>query len=368
MNSLTKDRAKEKAQNLKKILDNLGHDIGIRHCYEVLAKTSGYESWNAMSAKLEDSAQKPAHQKPAQELWKHREEGGNHIWEAEIKPNVFGTVIDSGEAFIKFEGAVTNYPFNDETSTYEMMGILENRANNFNAANPLSEVIDIIKSDVLTRDPSDYIEGASGDCGEGKNLYDFELEAPAKVTRNIEVRGDTPKEAFLSLQKYLDGKDDSDLFDSGWDFEESDAGIEVKLDNTFLPYTDPRDGDRKIIVSSISRYEGNINVFSTSDYGGVDINSEFKESKIDSVKFEYVSEERYSESELHNHIRENISATVGNRAFLGRYNLSLQKTSNEFRVIVTMEAAEHDIKFFTQKYCEVQKISEEKFRLVQNLF
>jgi len=54
MNSLTKDRAKEKAQNIKKTLKNLGYDVGIRHCYEVFARTSGYESWNAMSAKLEE--------------------------------------------------------------------------------------------------------------------------------------------------------------------------------------------------------------------------------------------------------------------------------------------------------------------------
>lgn len=52
-NSMTKDRAKEKAQNLRKILESLGHDIGIRHCYEILARTNGYESWNAMSANLE---------------------------------------------------------------------------------------------------------------------------------------------------------------------------------------------------------------------------------------------------------------------------------------------------------------------------
>lgn len=56
---LTKEKAKSKAQTLKALLKEFNHDVKIGHCYEIIAKQNGFDSWNAMAAGLETLNIKP---------------------------------------------------------------------------------------------------------------------------------------------------------------------------------------------------------------------------------------------------------------------------------------------------------------------
>ena len=158
MSTQTKSIAKQKAETLKKTLEELGHNIGIRHCYEVIARQNGYESWNSMSNRLE---------------------GQRKALVGAIPTDSYKVTPD--DALPVFSKAKLKVTF------------------------------------------------------EGRNTYEFEVAANAKVKRTFVVGGNSPGHAYTNLEKYIEENEAEVLSGEGW---EVDANIgQAKLWDIDLGYS-----------------------------------------------------------------------------------------------------------------------------------
>ena len=156
MNSLTKAHAKEKAEILKNELAKFDHEVKIRHCYEVIAKQSGYEDWNSMSAHLD-------------------------------KPVGVGTdMLNPGSG--NRDSVALSAKINP-TKSFGNMAYHEE------------------------------IDRHAGAIGEGEKVYEFEVMANAKVKRHFEVRGVHSGHAYSNLEKHIKENEAEFFSGEDWEVE-----------------------------------------------------------------------------------------------------------------------------------------------------
>lgn len=217
MNSLSKTRAKEKAQTLKETLAKLGHEVGIRHCYEVIAKQSGFSNWNAMSAQFQK--EEPSTPSAQAQLDRLREISINGLHEAY-------------ESFDDWEyDFIADFSWRESESTKQIMELLHHKEfkqisetieskYNYDVYSFLSRALKQEEPEVdqiLNESVFDLVEKGTSGIGDGSKVYEFEVHANAKVKAFFKVRGNHPGHAYNNLDKYI-SENEAAVF-SGEDWE-----------------------------------------------------------------------------------------------------------------------------------------------------